>query len=70
MRKEVSACVGCGILPCYHCTEIAYICDWCNEESAELYEFEGDEVCYDCLKKEVNENFEEYVDDLFKKVEE
>jgi hypothetical protein len=28
-----------------------YICDDCKDEVDELYEFEGEELCIDCIKK-------------------
>lgn len=50
MRKTVDGCVGCGQLPCFHCTETMYICDQCGAEECEtLYILDDDEVCEDCF---------------------
>jgi hypothetical protein len=52
MRRIVDNCVGCGLLPCYHCTAEEYVCDECGEVCDELYEDKnGCEVCEDCLLK-------------------
>ncbi len=34
------------------CPEISVphlYCDWCSEEADELYEYEGEQVCIDCI---------------------
>ena len=55
MRKKIDGCVSCGI-PCMSYCELRdnsyeYTCDKCNEEviPEDLYEYEGQEICKDCL---------------------
>lgn len=55
MKITESECVDCG-LPCkydlcpnYRVTR--YCCDWCKEET-KLYNYNGWEICEDCLLKE------------------
>ena len=57
MKITESECVDCG-QPCmkqackyYEVTR--YYCDRCNEEAA-LYEFEGLQLCIDCIRKELS----------------
>ena len=51
MIKYENECVGCP--QCVHCgrdkTQHLY-CDRCGEDSEELYVFDGEELCEDCLK--------------------
>ena len=45
-------CCGCA-LPCINCGRsraVHHYCDHCDEET-ELYIFEGQELCIDCIKK-------------------
>ena len=55
MIKIENHCVSCG-LPClgstcpYRNVEVRY-CDKCKEETEDLYEVDGDDLCEDCLKK-------------------
>ena len=54
MQRTESECVDCG-LPCIGeaCPNFRvtrYHCDKCDEE-AELYEYEGQELCAECLLK-------------------
>lgn len=49
-------CVGCTSLglPCMgsgcpNANVPVPVCDWCKDEVEELYEYEGDEVCPDCI---------------------
>lgn len=54
MKRTESRCVECG-LPCVakFCPyrEIpVYYCDECEDET-ELYEFDGRELCINCIKK-------------------
>lgn len=50
-------CVDCG-LPCkgnacpYRNVKRLY-CDKCKEEFYELYEFDGEQLCIDCIKKQL-----------------
>ena len=52
MIKFENECVGCP-QGCVHCgrdkTQHLY-CDRCGEDSEELYVFDGEELCEDCLK--------------------
>lgn len=55
MRKKIDGCVCCG-LPCLsYCNlrdeSYEYICDRCGVEvyRADLYEYDGEEICQDCL---------------------
>lgn len=57
MRRIENECVDCE-LPCMgsHCpyrNVLHYYCDGCNDEFnlEELCEYEGDELCKDCLFK-------------------
>lgn len=55
MKKTESDCVGCG-LPClytacpYYEVTVFY-CDDCGEECENLYEFDDEELCIDCIEK-------------------
>ena len=56
MKIVESGCVNCG-LPCIghsckHFTVTRYICDECGAEEI-LYEFEGQELCIDCIKDQL-----------------
>lgn len=46
-------CLG-TTCPCRHVK--IYECDNCNEEvdDGELYEFEGEQLCIDCIKERLN----------------
>ena len=49
-------CVGCG-LPCKHdlCPYYKvkhFMCDSCKEEDVKLYEYNGLQICEECLLKE------------------
>lgn len=54
MQRVEDDCVDCG-LPClgdscpYRNAEHLY-CDECGDET-QLYEFEGEELCIDCIEK-------------------
>lgn len=53
MKSIESDCVDCG-LPCIgkacpHFEVIRYICDKCYAEDV-LYEFDGQELCIDCIE--------------------
>lgn len=64
MQKVKNHCVDCG-QPCIrnacrHYEVTHYYCDKCGEEE-ELYEYEGQELCADCILEElpkVTESFE------------
>lgn len=55
MIRYEDQCVGCppemGCLGnnCPYSHVPVYYCDECNNEVEELYEYEGDELCEDCL---------------------
>ncbi len=59
MRKFIHECVGCSSMgfPCMGRTckqgYIEKICDWCKYEVDELYKYDGDEICSDCLLSEL-----------------
>ena len=52
MIRVENECVGCP-QGCIHCgrdkTQHLY-CDRCGEDSEELFIFDGEELCEDCLK--------------------
>ena len=56
MRKTESECVGCppelGCMgeSCPNRNVTRFYCDDCGDE-AELYHFEGEELCIDCIKE-------------------
>ena len=57
MKYIDSDCVNCD-LPCiYHACphyEVTrYVCDSCKEEDVALYEFDGQELCIECIKKQL-----------------
>lgn len=52
---DKSQCVHCG-LPCLgsdcpNCKVAKYYCDNCGDDVAELYEYDGEQLCEDCLLK-------------------
>lgn len=53
MVKRESGCVSCG-LPCLgracpHYEEITLVCDKCGHSVDDLYEYDGGQVCEECL---------------------
>ena len=57
MRISESDCVDCG-LPCIHeaCRHyevVRYVCDNCKEDVYELYHFDGEELCADCVLEQL-----------------
>ena len=59
MIEERSNCVDCGF-PCMGpaCRNGAYmakICDRCGDEVERLYEFDGEELCANCIFEELVE---------------
>lgn len=50
-------CVSCAV-PCYPCMGLAcpnrnvkhIACDDCKDEDKTIYEYEGEELCIDCIK--------------------
>ena len=55
MTTYENQCAGCG-LPCLfegcrHYRVPVLICDGCGEEKDALYEFDGGELCLDCVAK-------------------
>ena len=63
MVKYENDCCGCSV-PAYPCIgnscsyrHVPYlICDDCGEEveQGELFEFDGEELCIDCIKKRLD----------------
>ncbi len=56
MRYHTSECCDCG-LPCIYKTcphyEVEHFqCDFCKEEDVRLYNYNGYEICEECLLKE------------------
>ena len=56
MREIVNECVDCG-LPCLgsvcpNRNVVRYYCDRCEEE-ATLYYFDGEELCIECIKADL-----------------
>ena len=56
MRYYTSNCCDCG-LPCLYegCPNYkveCFVCDFCKDEDSTLYEYDGYEICADCLLKE------------------
>ena len=59
MKRVFNECVGCTEmgLPCMGitcpCREVTrYYCDECGDE-AELYYYDGQELCIDCIEKKL-----------------
>ena len=57
MKYTESSCVNCD-LPCIYeaCPNYEvtiYKCDSCGEENVVLYEFDGLEICVECVKKQL-----------------
>ena len=55
MVRVESDCVECG-LPCLyescpHYRVVRYECDDCGDEVEDLYHFDGEELCIDCVEK-------------------
>lgn len=56
MRYYTDECVDCG-LPCiyeacpYYKVE-HFVCDFCKDEDITLYDYNGYEICADCLIKQ------------------
>lgn len=56
MRYYESGCFSCD-LPCiyescpYYRVEY-FVCDFCKEENVKLYDYNGYEICVDCLIKQ------------------
>ena len=64
MIRVESGCVDCG-LPCMHETcpnykVVVYECDCCGDEVDVLYDFDGQELCLDCIENKL-ERVEYYV---------
>lgn len=56
MRYYSNECVSCGF-PCRHefCPYYKvehFRCDYCKVEDVKLYDFDGDEICEECLLKQ------------------
>ena len=54
MINVESDCVDCGLEciyeACPHYRVITYMCDDCGDEVNDLYHFEGQELCIDCIE--------------------
>ena len=58
MIKYENECCDCAV-PAYPCIGEGcpnrnvphYYCDECGEESYDLYEFDGQQLCIDCIEK-------------------
>ena len=55
MKEFENECVNCGVIPCLgnKCPNrnvLRYCCDECKEEE-ELYYYDGQELCIDCIIK-------------------
>lgn len=59
MIRRIDGCVGCGLLPCHHCTELEIICDECECEVENLYKWDDEQLCEDCYKARAFEDAEE-----------
>lgn len=58
MRIYTNECCDCQLLPCLHnsCPNYnveRFLCDECKEETT-LYEFDGQELCIDCIIKQLD----------------
>lgn len=57
MIKYENDCVDCG-LPCFDTCKYKnvphYYCDCCGEE-VKLYEFDGEQLCIDCIIERLDE---------------
>ena len=57
MKKVENECIGCPTeigcfgSSCKYSNVIRYYCDFCKEET-KLYEYNGYEICEECLLKE------------------
>ena len=57
MIKVELVCVDCG-LPCLYQScpyyrVVRYICDCCDDEVDNLYYFDGQELCIDCVERKL-----------------
>lgn len=58
MIKYENECVGCTSLG-MHCLGVGcpnrkvphYYCDECGDDVEDLYEYDGEELCIECIKK-------------------
>ena len=57
MVKYESECVGCSTIfhncmgsACPYNSVPHFYCDECGDDVEELYEFDGEELCIDCIK--------------------
>lgn len=58
-------CVGCpmGCINCGRRHQHVYYCDHCEDYTDELYEYEGQELCWDCYKESLIEKMCDDMDD-------
>lgn len=56
MRYYESNCLDCGMPclyeSCLHYRVERFVCDFCKEEEYPLYEYEGYEICKECLLRQ------------------
>ena len=58
MISYENECVDCGkpcVSYCRYKNVPHFYCDKCDEESSVLYDYEGDQLCADCLLESVPE---------------
>lgn len=51
MVRIVDGCESCGLLPCYHCTDLELTCDICENETDTLYWLDKQHACEECYIK-------------------
>lgn len=53
MIKHENGCVSCGLpcigKACQYLDEIVFVCDDCGCEVEDLWEYDGKQLCLDCL---------------------
>ena len=62
MREIIDDCVGCdavfgyckGVSCPYYGKYAVLICDECGEETDKLFQYDGNEICLDCLSAKMN----------------
>lgn len=57
LRVQESECVDCGLpcigTACKYYLVTRYLCDECEDEPDNLYYFNGQELCIDCIEKQL-----------------
>ena len=65
MKRVENQCVGCppemGCLgtACINRNVVIFTCDRCNNDEETLYEWDGQEVCLDCIMDEIENDLVE-----------